>query len=108
METANMIMDFKNNISVIFGEPKKLIATKSGHYALPISPYSKILNNIVTGTDPNINLITISNRSKHGMAIKLHRQFLCPLREKLLKLLNCVGKPWNNDEELKHHIQECQ
>ena len=60
METANMIMDFKNNNSVIFGEPKKLIATKSGHYALPISPYSKILNNIVTGTNPNINLITIS------------------------------------------------
>ena len=105
MKTANMTLNFKNDTVIIFGELEKLIATKSVHYALPISPYSKILNNIVTGTNPNITLITISNESKH-MIIKLHRPFSHPTLEKLLKLLNCADKSWNNDEKLKHHIQK--
>ena len=92
MKTANMTLDFKNDNAVIFGEPEKLIVTKSAHYALPISPYSKILNNIVTGTNPYITLITISNKSKHDMAIKLYWQFSHPTPEKLLKLLYCAGK----------------
>lgn len=41
-----MMLDFKNHNVVIFGEPEKLIVTKSGHYTLPISPYNKILNNL--------------------------------------------------------------
>ena len=106
MKTANMTLNFKNDTAIIFGQPEKLIATKSVHYALPISPYSKILNNIVTGTNPDITLITISNKSKHDMIIKLQQLFSYPTQEKLLKLLNCADKPWNNDEELKHHIQK--
>ena len=101
-----MTLDFKtDNVVVIFGESEKLIVTKPGHYALLISPYSKILNNVVTGTNPNITLITMSNKSKHNMAVKLHQQFSHPTPEKLLKLLNCAGEPWNNDEDLKQHIQ---
>ena len=64
MRTANMTLYFKNDNAIIFGEPEKLIVRKSGHYALPISPYNKILKNIVTGTNPNTALITISNKSK--------------------------------------------
>ena len=40
------------------------------------------------------------------MALKLHSRFSHPTAEKLLKLLNWVGEPWNNDEELKHHFQK--
>ena len=98
MKTANMMLGFKSDKATIFDEPEKLIVTKSGHYSLPTQPYSKILNNIVTGKNPNITLITISNKSKHDMAIKLNRQFSHPTPEKLLKLVNSAGKPWNNDE----------
>ena len=66
-----MMLNFKNDNAVIFGEPEKLIVTKSEHYSQPISPYSKILNN-TAGTNPDITLITISNKSKHDMATKLH------------------------------------
>ena len=45
MKTANMTLGFKNCNGIIFGEREKLIVTKSGHYALQISRYSKILNN---------------------------------------------------------------
>ena len=48
----------------------------------------------------------MSNKSKHDMVVKLHRQLSHPTPEKLLKLLNCAGEPWNNDEELKHRIQK--
>ena len=78
MRTANMTLYFKNDNAIIFGEPEKLIVRKSGHYALPISPYNKILKNIVTGTNPNTALITISNKSKKDNARKLHRQFSYP------------------------------
>ena len=106
IKTVNMTLDFKNNNEFIFDEPEKLIVTKSGHYALPINPYSKILNSVVAGTNPNITPTNMSNKSKHYIAVKLHWQFLYPSPEKLLKLLNCAGEPWNNDEELKRHIQK--
>ena len=64
MKTANMMLDFKNDNAVIFVKPEKLIVTKSGHYALLISAYSKILNNIITGTNKNITLTYMSNKSK--------------------------------------------
>ena len=87
---------------LIFGELEKWIVTKSGHYTLPISPCSKILNSVVTGTNPIITLINMSNKSKH-MAVKLLWQFSCLTPEKLLKLLNC--EPWSNDKKLKHQWQ---
>ena len=64
IKTANMTLDFKNDNAVIIGEPEKSVVTKSGYYALLISPYSKILNNVATGTNPNTILITISSKSK--------------------------------------------
>ena len=78
MKTANMKLDFRNDNATIFGEPEKLFVTKSGHYALPISPYSKILINIITVTNPKIIVITISNKSKHD---KLHYQFSHPYQK---------------------------
>ena len=36
----------------------------------------------------------------------LHREFSSPTPEKLLKQLICAGEPWNNDEEIKLHIQK--
>ena len=106
MKNADMTLDFKNDNAFIFGQPTKLFVTKSGHYALPISQFKAILNNVTTGTNTNVTLIaTENNKSKSSIATKLHRQFAHPPPEKLLKLLNSAGEPWQSDEELKKLIK---
>ena len=61
MKTANMTLHFKNDNAIIFGESEQLIVTKSGHYAIPISPYNKILNNVTDGNNANITLIATAD-----------------------------------------------
>ena len=76
MKNADMTIDFKNDNAFIFGQPTKLFVTKSGHYAIPISPFKTILNNVTTGTNTNVTLIaTESNRWKSNIALKL--QTIC-------------------------------
>ena len=58
MKKTDMTFDFKNDNAIIFGESVKLITTKSGHYTIPISPYKTVLNNLTTGINTNITLIT--------------------------------------------------
>ena len=52
--------------------------TESGHYALPISPYTQLLNNLGTNERIHIALTTQGEKSKFPMATKLHRQFSHP------------------------------
>ena len=73
-----MTLDFKNENAIV---------TKSRHYALLISPSSKILNNVITGTNTNIKLISMSNESKRDTTVKLHRQFFHPPPVKLSKTM---------------------
>ena len=58
MKKTDMTFDFKNDNAIVFGESVKLITTKSGHYTIPISPYKTVLNNLTTGINTNITLIT--------------------------------------------------
>ena len=78
MKRANMTIDFENDTAFIFGYKAKLIVTKSGHYALPISPYTQLLNNLATNERIHITLTTQGEKSKFQMATKLHRQFSHP------------------------------
>ena len=55
-----MTLHFKNDNAIIFGESEQLIVTKSGHYAIPISPYNKILN-VTDGNNANITLIATAD-----------------------------------------------
>ena len=71
MKTANMTLNFKNDNTIIFGEPEQLIVRKLGHYAIPISPYNKILNNVTNGSNANVTLIATRDRSKQETALKL-------------------------------------
>ena len=87
-----MTLDFKNDQVVIFNEPEQLFVTKSGQYAIPISPYSKILNNVTNGSNSNVTLIAITDRSTHETVLTLHRQLSHPRPYKLIKLLNCIGE----------------
>ena len=107
MKKANMTLDFKNDHAVIFDQSIQLIVTKWGHYAIPIKPYKTILNNVTSGVNINVTLVvTVNNKSKNDIAIKLHQQFAHPSSEKLLKLLNSAGDPWQSDEELKKLIKK--
>ena len=87
MKTANMTLDFKNDNAIIFSEPEQLFVTKLGHYAVPVSRYNKILNNVTNGSNANVTQIATADRSKQETALKLHRQFSHPRPEKLIKLV---------------------
>ena len=78
IETTNMTIDLKNDIAVIFGEPEPLFVTKSGHYAIRISPYRKILNNVTNGSNSNVTIIATTDRSTQETALTLHRQLSHP------------------------------
>ena len=106
MKRENMTIDFENDTAFIFGQKPNLIVTKSGHYALSISPYTHLLNNLATSERINITLTTQSEKSKFQMVTKLHRQFSHPPSEKLGKLLNSAGEQWWNDEDLKEAIKQ--
>ena len=64
------------------------------------------MNNVTNGSNANVTLIATADRSKQETALKLHRQFPHPRPEKLIKLLNCAGEPWNCNEELKQQIKD--
>ena len=80
--------------------------TKSGHYPLPISPYTQLLNNLARNESINIALTSQGKKSTFQMATKLHRQFSHPPPEKLAKLPNFAGEQWRNDEDLKEAIKQ--
>ena len=50
MKKANMTLDFKNDNAIVFGESVKLRTTKSH--------YKTVLNNLTTGINTKITLIT--------------------------------------------------
>ena len=107
MKNANMTLAFKNDHAVIFDQSIQLLVTKLGQYAIPINPCKTILNNVTSGVNTNVTLLaTENNKSKNDIAIKLHQQFAHPLPEKLLKLLNSAGDPWQSDKELKELIKK--
>ena len=87
MKTANITFDFKNDNTIIFGEPEQLIVTKPQHHVISISPYNKILNDVTNGSNANVTLIATADGSKQETALKLHRQFSHPRPEKLIKLV---------------------
>ena len=73
--------------------------------AIPISLYSRILNNVTNGSNSNIRLIATTDRSKQETALKLHKQISHPRPEKLIKRY-CAGEPWSCDEELTQLIKD--
>ena len=94
MKQANMTVNFENDTAFIFGQKADLIMTKSGHYDLPISPYTQLLNNLATNERIIITLTTQGEKSKFQMAAYLHRQFSHPPPEKLVnELVNSAGEP---------------
>ena len=82
---------------MVFGKPIKSIKTKSGHYTLPTTRYTTLLNNVNSAINTHVILIAI---------VKLRRQIAHPPPERIVKLLNSAGEEWKNDSELKSLIRK--
>ena len=89
-----MALDFNNDTVHVFGETLPLTITTSGHYALPITQSTQLLNEFEHGYLPIITLTVLDNKSNKEIALKLHRQFAHPRPESLLKLLGNAGDKW--------------
>ena len=110
LKRANARLNTEDDTITLLGETIKLINTSSGHYAIPITPNSTIINSLSenrnSGTVPD-KVILMSrkrNLTRKEIALKLHRQFGHPTAEKLIKLINLSD--YKDDLELKRTIKE--
>ena len=106
MKKTGMSINSEKDQAIVFRRHEKLITTSSGHYALPITSYCKLINNVNAGSNENILLVNKNQKSKRAIALKLHRQFTHPTPDKLVKLLNSAGQPWNEDQQLEDLIND--
>ena len=66
----------------------------------------QLINNLDRKTDMSITLTMSENNNNHNIALKLHRQFAHPSKEKLLQLIKNAGEPWCSNQKLKAEINE--
>ena len=108
MKKARMSIDFKNDTAQVFNTRVHLNVTKSGHYTVPFTPHTHLLNMLNTNQKPNIALTLQNQMSKRDQAVKIHRHFAHAPAEKLIKLIRSAGKPWNEDKELEKELHQAQ
>ena len=101
-----MKINFQDDTIAIIYENIPLLATSSGHYAIPITKAKQIINNFKRGSTNSITLALPEVKGNYKVALKLHRQFPHPTQEKLLKVINNAGHPWSTKNELKQKIKE--
>ena len=101
-----MKINFQDDTIAILYENIPLLATSSGHYAIPITKAKQIINNFKRGSTNSITLALPEVKGNYKVALKLHRQFPHPTQEKLLKVINNVGHPWSTKNELKQKIKK--
>ena len=111
MKNVNMSIDFKDDTVNILNQLLSLTITQSGHYALPITIPSKILQDIDHERNVKVTL-TMAAYDNKKKALKLHSQFGHPSYEKLVKVVNSAGKEWSENSDLKNELKtisdECQ
>ena len=108
MKKARMSINFKNDTAQVFNTQVHLNITKSGHYTVPLTPHTHLLNMLNTNQKPNIVLTLQNQMSKRDQAVKIHQQFAHAPAEKLIKLTQSAGKPWNEDKELEKELHQAQ
>ena len=91
-------IDLGKNILQVFDQDIKLLESKTGHYILPIS------NHTESGNDQDI-LFNIENNEIKKSALKLHRHFSHPRKERLQKLLE-DAEMWS--KELSDALSEVE
>ena len=103
MKRANMVLDFTNDTLCAFDQTLHLETTNSGHYTLPLTEPAQLLSSI-NRSPSQITLTLRKELSNHEIAVKLHRQFAHPTKQKLTQLIKQAGEPWRSNEELKREI----
>ena len=88
----------------ILNENIPLITTQSGYYAAPITRAKQLINNLDRETNMSITLTLSVSKDNRTIALKLHRQFAHPSKEKLLQLIKKAGEPWCNNQNLMEEI----
>ena len=104
MKRANMKLNFQDDTIIIFNENIPLITTQSGNYAIPITKAKQLINNLDRETNMSITLNLLDSKDNHTIALKLHRQFAHPSKEKLLQLIKKAGESWCNNQNLMEEI----
>ena len=100
LKKAGTILDFNNDTAIMFGNQQTLIATESGHYAIPLSvakENSAVSEQISVLVSTSQKVSDEDSIAPFKIAIKLHRQFCHCSAEKLIKLIK-TSNNWNDDE----------
>ena len=105
MKKVSMFINFKEDAANVLGQDIPLTVTQSGHYTMPITKTSKIMQLIQMQPKSSITLTISHKSSKQDIATKIHRQFAHASYEKLTRLLKSTGTPWNADSELLHELK---
>ena len=102
MKKAEMTLDFQNDITNAFGEKIPFITTSSGHYAIPITKAKQIIMKQHSPATSQATLTVTDTESEKQLALKLHRQFAYPSKEKLFQLIiNACPLSSNNKKLIK-------
>ena len=86
MKQMGMKLDLEKDIVTLNGEDIKLFCTSTGNYCLPISRSHTDLQN-VNFVFHLENFDSLSDAQVKSKALKLHRQFSHPTKDKLIKKL---------------------
>ena len=97
LKMAGAVLDFNHDTAIMFGEKQTLIATESGHYAIPLNPGVDSMR-----MEEHITMINTTHNKSPFVATtaaqKLHRQFGHCSAERLTRLIKS-SKLWNAENE---------
>ena len=94
MKKAGMKLNLENDTAEIFGVEIALNETSSGHYCVPIDE-----GKIDVATVHAVDFKNLSDRERHAIILKLHRQFAHPSKKRLQCLIRDAGKREPNYQE---------
>ena len=113
MKNAKMNINFEQDTVQALNQELPLSLTRSGHYILPLSPSTQLIQEINQPTFQDTDTVTLHVREITGddtsvasIASKLHHQFDHAPARKLLRLVSHAGPPWANNSALKMQIDQ--
>ena len=96
LQKAETVLDFKNDVAIMFGEKQNIISTNSGHYAIPLSV--AVDEKCVEDQIILVSNVTVTESDPKKIALKLHRQFCHCSSAKLTRLIK-LSKLWKEEVE---------
>ena len=113
MKNAKMNINFEQDTVQALNQELPLSLTQSGHYILPLSLSTQLIQEINQPTFQDTDTVTLhvceiagDNTNVASIASKLHHQFAYAPAQKLLHLVSHAGSPWANNSALKTQIHQ--